>query len=56
MTVEFGIEPIGVFTLSVGINPTIGALYFSGVDFSQSFDFIVNPAYLSMYTPEALLN
>lgn len=48
ITIDFGQEPIGLFTISVGINPAIGQAYFPRINFAQTFSFAVNPALLSL--------
>ena len=45
--VVFGKEPIGMFTLLVGLRPTIAAKYYSGIDTSATATVNVNPAYFS---------
>jgi hypothetical protein len=42
--VNFGKEPIGMFSLQIGLNPIIAAKYFSGVDTSSVLNVNVNPA------------
>lgn len=46
--IDFGAEPIGAFTLSVGVNPTVSQLYFPAIDSSLSYSFSINPAFLSL--------
>jgi hypothetical protein len=48
VTIDFGHEPIGVFTLTLGVNPAISAAYFPGVNAAQTYSFSINPAFLSM--------
>lgn len=45
--VNFGKEPIGMFSLQIALNPTIAAKYFSGVDTSAVLNVNVNPALFS---------
>ena len=42
--VNFGREPIGMFSMQIGLNPIIAAKYFSGVDTSAVLNVNVNPA------------
>jgi hypothetical protein len=42
--VNYGKEPIGMFSLQIGLNPIIAAKYFSGVDTSAVLNINVNPA------------
>jgi hypothetical protein len=53
--IEFGVEPIGAFQLQARINPSVGAIYFSGIDYSPVFTFSINPAFLSLYQPSEAL-
>ena len=41
-------EPIGMFTVQVGINPNLVQKYFSGIDVSQKINISVNPAFLAI--------
>jgi hypothetical protein len=48
--IDFGREPIGLFTVSIGIPQDLALKYFSGIDTSQKLSLDVNPAFLSLYT------
>ena len=45
--VNFGREPIGMFSLQLTLNPLIAAKYFSGVDTSAVLNVNVNPGLFS---------
>jgi hypothetical protein len=47
IVVDFGKEPIGQFTLQVGINQNLKQQYFTGIDISSTLQIDVSPAYLS---------
>jgi hypothetical protein len=47
--IQYMKEPIGLFSIQVGINPNLVQRYFSGIDTSQKTILNVNPAYLSLY-------
>ena len=47
---DFGREPIGMFTVQVGIQSGIALKYFSGIDTTKTVSIDVNPAILSRYT------
>lgn len=47
---DFGREPIGMFTVQVGIQASIASKYYSGIDTSNKLTIDVNPALLSRYT------
>lgn len=47
---DFGREPIGLFTVQVGIQSGIALRYFSGIDTTKTLSIDVNPAILSRYT------
>lgn len=47
--INFGKEPIGMFTLQLGINPILVQRYFKGIDVSKALTLSVNPAFLSIY-------
>ncbi len=47
---DFGREPIGLFTVQVGIQSGIALKYFSGIDTTKTLSIDVNPAILSRYT------
>lgn len=47
---DFGREPIGMFTVQVGIQSSIASKYFNGIDTSSKLTIDVNPALLSRYT------
>lgn len=49
--IGFGVEPIGMFTAQIGINPNLVQRYFSGIDVSNGLTVNVNPAFLSLYSP-----
>lgn len=46
--VVFGKEPIGMFVLQVGLNPSLSSKYFSGIDTSSTINVNVNPSYFSI--------
>jgi hypothetical protein len=48
VVIDFQREPIGVFSVKIGINPLLASKYFSGVDISNSITLDVNPALLSL--------
>jgi len=48
--IDFGKEPIGLFSVQIGINPNLVQKYFSGIDTSKTLSVNVNPAYLALYT------
>ncbi len=45
--IDFGKEPIGQFTVEIGVNQKLQTQYFSGVDVSTKLKVEVNPAYLA---------
>lgn len=45
--VNFAKEPIGMFVLQVGINPSLVSKYFQGIDTSSTISVNVNPAYFA---------
>lgn len=47
VVMDFGREPIGLFTAQVGIQSGIALKYYSGIDTSQALTVNVNPAFLS---------
>jgi hypothetical protein len=47
--INFGREPIGLFTVRIGLQPGIALKYFSGINTSNALTFDVNPAFLSLY-------
>jgi hypothetical protein len=47
---DFGREPIGLFTAQIGIQSGIALKYFSGIDTTKTLSIDVNPAILSRYT------
>jgi hypothetical protein len=47
---DFGREPIGLFTVQVGLQSGIALKYFSGIDTTNTLSIDVNPAILSRYT------
>ena len=47
---DFGREPIGVFTVQIGLQSGIALKYFSGIDTTQTVSIDVNPAIMSRYT------
>jgi hypothetical protein len=47
---DFGREPIGMFTAQVGLQKGLALKYFSGIDTSSTLSVEVNPAFLSKYT------
>jgi hypothetical protein len=46
--VDFGREPIGQFTVEIGVNQNLRTQYFSGIDVSSKLRVDINPAFLSM--------
>lgn len=48
--IDFGREPIGLFTVQIGLQAAIARKYFSGMDTSSKLSVNVNPAFLSVYT------
>ncbi len=48
VTVNFGVEPIGLFGISIGINPNLVQRYFSGINTSQTLTVNINPAFLAV--------
>jgi hypothetical protein len=48
--IDFGREPIQLFTAQIGIQQGYALKYFSGIDTSQTLSVDVNPAFLSVYT------
>jgi hypothetical protein len=48
--INFGREPIGLFTARIGISQSLAQQYFAGMDTSQRLEVDVNPAFLSKYT------
>jgi hypothetical protein len=47
---DFGREPIGMFTAQIGLQKGLALKYFSGIDTSTTLSVDVNPAFLSKYT------
>lgn len=47
--INFQKEPIGLFSLQIGINPILVQKYFSGIDVSDRLTVNVNPAFLAIY-------
>lgn len=47
--IDFGREPIGQFTVEIGVNQSLRNQYFSGVDVSNKLKLDINPAFLSMF-------
>jgi hypothetical protein len=48
--IDYGREPIGIFTARIGINPRLVQRYFSGIDVSRTVSVTVNPAFLARYS------
>lgn len=48
--IDFSREPIGLFTVQVGINPNLVQKYFSGISVDNQLSIDVNPAYLALQT------
>lgn len=46
--VDFGHEPIGLFSVRVGINPVYAGYYFRNIDASSTITVNVNPAFLAL--------
>ncbi len=53
--IEYGREPIGVFTAQIGINSRLVQRYFSGIDVSRQVLINVNPAFLAKYSSGDML-
>jgi hypothetical protein len=53
--IEYGREPIGVFTAQIGINSRLVQRYFSGIDVSRQVSINVNPAFLAKYSSGDML-
>ena len=51
--IDFGREPIGLFTAEVKIARSVAYQYFTGIDTSQRLRVDVNPAFMSKYTGPA---
>ena len=47
--IDFGREPIGLFTAEVSLQSGIALKYYSGIDTSQVLSVDINPAFLSLY-------
>jgi hypothetical protein len=47
--IDFRREPIGLFTLQIGIDSGLALKYFSGIDTSAQLLVNVNPAFMSIY-------
>lgn len=47
--IDYGREPIGTFTVQVGVNSRLVQRYFSGIDVSRQVSINVNPAFLARY-------
>jgi ABC-type uncharacterized transport system permease subunit len=56
ISINFMKEPIGMFSIQVGINPSLVQKYFSGIDTSQKAILNVNPAFMSLYNGGSKLN
>ena len=50
---DFGREPIGIFSARISLNKQIAQRYFSGIDTSGVLSVDVNPAFMSVYTDSA---
>lgn len=48
VVIDFQREPIGIFSIKIGINPLLAAKYFTGLDISNSITLDVNPALLNL--------
>ncbi len=48
LEVNFGKEPIGMFSLQIALNPIIASKYFAGVDTSALLNVNVNPALFAL--------
>lgn len=48
--IDFGREPIGMFSAEIGIPSRIALRYFSSMDVSQKLKVDINPAFMSKYT------
>ena len=48
--IDFGREPIGMFTAEIGIPSRIAYQYFNSIDVSQKLRADINPAFMSKYT------
>ena len=54
--IDFQKEPIGLFTVQIGINPTLISKYFSGIDVSNALTLSINPAAYSLDTTQDTSN
>jgi hypothetical protein len=50
VVIDFGKEPIGLFTAQIGINPNLVSQYFSGINVSNKLNVNVNPASFNLDT------
>jgi cysteine-rich repeat protein len=48
--VDFQKEPIGIFSIEIGISPRVATKYFKGIDISKKLTVNVNPAILAQTT------
>jgi len=46
--IDFGREPIGQFSIEIGINQSLRTQYFNGIDISSKTKIDISPAFLSM--------
>ena len=56
IVVNFAKEPIGMFSMQVGLRPSIAAKYFAGIDTSAITTVNVNPAFFSTASAGDVLN
>lgn len=54
--IDFQKEPIGLFAVQIGINPTLIPKYFSGIDTSNTLTLSINPAAYSLDTTLDAIN
>jgi hypothetical protein len=50
--INYGKEPIGLFSVQVGINQNLVQKYFSGINVKETLNVNVNPAFLSTIVDE----
>jgi cysteine-rich repeat protein len=51
VSLNFGREPIGQFTVRVGVDPNVASVFFPDIESSSVASFSVTPAFLTVYTP-----
>ena len=45
---DYGVEPIGIFSVQISLNPLIASKYFAGINTSATLNVNVNPALFSI--------